>query len=137
MELIKPMRWKVFCYNNKENNSENCTEHTFRGIKSKKFPPKIKDLEDFESDLLKLMHKIKFRKYFYASQQKLKKNRQPSHRKFLENSTFSDKTKNLYLVDINMYAQFLHNKITITYTKARTQMYNDVNQETNYIARLK
>lgn len=78
------------------------------------------------------MHKIKFHKSFNALQQRIKND---IHYKKCSKRTviLSDKDQSLYLVDDNMQAQFLHNNIINNFTKAKPQIYNNINQEHNTI----
>ena len=54
--IMTRMRWKAYFFDNKDD--DRTTEHY--NIKTRKYPPKIKDLEPFETDLLKLIGNIKY-----------------------------------------------------------------------------
>jgi hypothetical protein len=56
---IKRMRWKAICYN-KDREDTNKTNKF--GLRSKKCPPPVKDMESFESELLDMARNVKIKK---------------------------------------------------------------------------
>ena len=62
--VIRRMRWKAHFYNGKKDVEENKTETIPEtcGLKSLNCPPQVKELIQFESDLLDMIKSLKFRK---------------------------------------------------------------------------
>ena len=62
--VIKTMRWKEHFYNEKKDAKENETQTIPEnyGLKSLNCPPQVKELIQFESDLLDIIKSLKFRK---------------------------------------------------------------------------
>ena len=72
--LIKTMQWKAYFYNKKRDDKENKTQtisETF-GLKSLKCRHQVKELIQFESDLLDMIKSLKFRKTRSDFQMRLK-----------------------------------------------------------------
>ena len=72
--LIKTMQWKAYFYNEKRDGKENKTQtisETY-GLKSLKCPHQVKELIQFESDLLDMIKSLKFRKTRSDFQMRLK-----------------------------------------------------------------
>ena len=68
---IKRMRWKAFFYKRKEDcNNTPDDKNSFR-FKSRKCPPRIEDLECFETDLLKMIKEIEFKRTYNTFQNQL------------------------------------------------------------------
>lgn len=66
--LCKRMRWKAFFFLNP--NAEGSRIETF-GFSSRKSPPQVHAMLNFEKRLLSMIEKIKFRKVKYEFQKKL------------------------------------------------------------------
>ena len=58
-DVIKRMRWKAHFFVKGDNNDG--MQQMF-GFKSRKYPPKVKDMENVESELVEMTQNIKFRK---------------------------------------------------------------------------
>ena len=66
------MRWKAhFFLNNNEKNKEEAKHETF-GFKSKHHPCQLRELDNFEKDLLNEVASLKFRKLNASFQEKNK-----------------------------------------------------------------
>ena len=65
-QLLKRMRWKALFYDNdntshrKKNQSEN--KNNCFTMKSRKCPPQVENMKDFEKDLTKMIENIQFRR---------------------------------------------------------------------------
>ena len=69
--LIKRMRWKSYFYRHRDSlDNTQIDEHY--GLKSRRTPPQIPELRDFENDLDSLIQRTKFKKTFNRFQQFLK-----------------------------------------------------------------
>ena len=72
--VIKRMRWKAHLCNEKKDVKENKSQtipETY-GLKSLNCPPQVKELIQFESDLLDMIKSLKFRKTRSHFQRRLK-----------------------------------------------------------------
>ena len=89
--VIKRTRWKAFFY---EQGSNKFIPENY-GLKSLNWPPNIKDMTNFENDLINLPKTIKFHVTNSSFQQQLTEDI-----KIIKNTkatlTFADKTSNLY-----------------------------------------
>ena len=57
------MRWRaIFFMNNNKKATEDSKEGFSYGLKSGRSPPQVKDLIQFEDDLLRIVKELKFRK---------------------------------------------------------------------------
>ena len=84
-------------YNEKKDAKENETQTVpgNYGLKSLNCPPQVKELIQFESDLLDIIKSLKFRKTRSHFQKRLKDDINTIHNKDTT-LTFADKTSNLY-----------------------------------------
>ena len=127
---IKRMRWKAHFYNERKDAKENET-HTISetyGLKSLNCPPQVRELIQFESDLLDIIKSLKFRKTRSSFQNILKDDINT-----INNTdtilTFVDKTSNLYILKKEQYQKMLNNSITTTYKKANDNIHNKINTD--------
>ena len=62
--VIKRMRWKAHFFDNEEKDKENQNNIKVEnyGFKSRKCPPQVKDMIQFENDLHQMIKKIEFRR---------------------------------------------------------------------------
>lgn len=98
-------------------------------LQVKKCPPQVKDMENFERDLIEMIQNIKFRKTKDSLQKKLKEDIR-SARNSDKAFTPDDKTTNMYEKDKNMQDKIPHENITKLYKK-----YNEISREAKQIAR--
>ena len=83
--FIKKMRWRaVFFINNNKKATEDYKEAFGYGLKSGRSPPQVKDLIEFEDDLVRIVKELKFRK--------VKNNFQPKLREDMKQVQTSKKT---------------------------------------------
>ena len=127
---IKRMRWKAHFYNERKDGKENET-HTIPetyGLKSLNCPPQVRELIQFESDLLDIIKSLKFGKTRSSFQNILKDDINT-----INNTdttlTFADKTSNLYILKKEQYQKMLNNSITTTYKKASDNIHNKINTD--------
>ena len=127
--VIKRMRWKAHFILNGEGES---TANTF-GLKPKINPPKVRELNEFEEDMVKMIENLEFRNVY----DKFLKNLKLTSSKYKLSLTFfvfADKTTNLYEMTSEKYNQLLSNNITTTYKLGSSTIEDDINQELKVIA---
>ena len=126
--VIKRMRWKAFFYERKKDHTSTPDEKNSFGFKSRKCPPRIEDLECFETDLLKMINKIEFKKKYNTFQHKLRNDTIK-----IKNSTKAfipaDQTTNYNELDKKTHDWLLIKSITSTYEKADSNTINVNNNE--------
>ena len=90
------MCWRaIFFRNNNKKASEDYKEGFSYGLKSGRSPPQVKDLIQFEDDLVRIVKELKFRKVKNNFQTKLHENmKQVQASK--KNRTPADKRSNMY-----------------------------------------
>ena len=140
--LLKRKRSQTFFYDrdntNKYNNKTNTyvDETTYNGfkLKTRKCPPQIQDVKDFENDLLKLIENIQFRAVSENFFKKLNEDRNKIRSS--DNLVVPpDKTQNYYEITKENYNKILHDKITKTYKKGHPSLPKKINIETKKIAK--
>ena len=112
--VIKRMRWRAhFFLKGKDRTSQsddedatNVTQEKF-GFKSKRTPPQIEEMTDFENDLLSIVDGLEFRKTGNKFQKKLSEDvkRINGSNKVL---VHADKTRNIYLMSPREYEKLLN-----------------------------
>ena len=141
--LIKRMRWKAHFFLNKEStpnstennesNSQNNAKNTF-GFKTRKTPPQITELAQFEEDLFNITKNLKFKQTNSDFQNKL--NSDLSDIKNNPNVlVFADKTNNIYELSKEEHEKLLLENITKTYKKAPENLEKSINLEAKNIAK--
>ena len=112
-------------------------KHTFttkgkklKKVKSKRYPkpPQVKELIQFERDLLDIIKSLKFRKSRSHFQKRLNDDINTIHN---TNTTlaFADKTSNLYKLKKEQYQKMLNDSITTTYKKTSDNIHNKINTD--------
>ena len=97
-------------------------------MKSGRSPPQVKDLIQFEDDLVRIVKELKFRKVKNNFQTKLRddmKQVQTSNKTL----TPADKTSNMYRLHKNDYQNFLRKAITPSYEKANKSIGTKIQKE--------
>ena len=91
------MRWKAHFYYEKKDVKEHKTQTIPEayGLKSLNCPPQVKELIQFESDLLRMIKSLKFRKTRSHFQRRFKEDINTIHSTDTT-LTFAEKTSNLY-----------------------------------------
>ena len=89
-------------------------------------PPQVKDLIQFEDDLVRIVKELKFRKVKNNFQTKLREDMKQvqTSKKTL---TPADKTSNMYRLHKNDYQNLLRNAITTSYKKANKNTETKIN----------
>ena len=128
--VIKRMRWKAHLYNEKKDVKENKTQTILEtyGLKSLNCPPQLKELIQFDSDLLDMIKSLKFRKTRSHFQRRLKEDINTIHSTDTT-LTFADKTYNLHKIEKEQYKKMLNDSITTTYKKASDNIHNKINTD--------
>ena len=130
--LCKRMRWKAFFYLNPD--ADGSHKETF-GFSSRKSPPQVPAMLNFEKRLLHMIETIKFRKVKCAFQQKLSSD---IYNNIMKSNTLlvsADKTSNFYKMDPASYNNLLHKNITKTYKKVTPNTMNSIELEAQTIAK--
>ena len=114
--LIQRMRWKAFFFLN-TNTDDTTTKETY-GFKSKRSPPHMKELDEFEDSMLDMIQNIQFKTNHHPNnlQRKLgndvKEIRKDNH-VFVK----ADKTTNYYKTTPEDYMRLLNKNVTKAYKK--------------------
>ena len=114
--LIQRMRWKAFFFLN-TNTDDTTTKETY-GFKSKRSPPHMKELDEFEDSMLNMIQNIQFKTNHHPNnlQRKLgndvKEIRKDNH-VFVK----ADKTTNYYKTTPEDYMRLLNKNVTKAYKK--------------------
>lgn len=113
--LIQRMRWKAFFFLNKNTND---TAKESYGFKSKRSPPHIKELDEFEDCMLAMIQRVEFNTNTHSNdlQRKLSKDVKEIRE---ENNIFvkADKTTNYYKTAPDDYVTLVNKNVTKTYKK--------------------
>ena len=128
--VIKRMRWKAHFFLHGNNNATGCYKF---GLNSRKCPPQIVEMREFEDDLLRMIENIKFRNVndqFQASLATDLKKITSSPNLLI----FADKTENIYEMKPDRYNQLLTENVTKNYKLADNLVIEDINQEMKAIA---
>ena len=95
------------------------------GLPTSKCPGQVKEMVQFENDLILLAKNLQFKKESNDFQKRLK-----SDMKAMQESgktlTPADKTTNMYRLSPEIYSRFKHNAVTSTYKKASTKIKDNV-----------
>ena len=118
--LIKIMRWKAYFYLNKDS-LENTKRDEHYGLRSRRSPPHIPEIKDFENDLVSLIQRNKFKKSFNRFQ-KLLKNDIRKINSSKDIIVAADKTRNMYKMSHEKYDELVSNSITLNYGKAEDKI---------------
>ena len=132
--VIRRMRWKAFFFE-KSTNEDAHTTNTSKNFpfKSKKCPPQINELANFEADLVNIIKNIRFRKMRNEFHGKLRNDINKinkSTKAFIP----ADKTTNFYELDKNSYNRLLTENVTSSYKKVKDNIALAINNEALRIA---
>ena len=121
------MRWRAIFFINNKKATEDYKGFSY-GLKSGRSPPQVKDLIQFEDDLVRIVKELKFRKVKNNFQTKLREDMKQvqTSKKTL---TPADKTSNMYRLHKNDYQNLLRNAITTSYKKANKNIGTKINKE--------
>ena len=96
------------------------------GLKSLNCSPQVKELIQFESDLLDMIKALKFRNTRSHFQMRLKDDINTTYNTDTT-LTFADKTSNLYKLKKEQYKKMLNDTLTTTYKKECDNIHNKIN----------
>lgn len=142
--VIKRMRWKAFFFLNQvsddtrseiEDSDEESNNDLYGkfGLKSKKTPPPVEEMAEFEKDMLDMVERIEFKPVSDQFQTKLKHDMKKIHDsdKILVQA---DKSRNIYKMDNAEYSKLLAENITQKYKIADDKVVDAIDKEANEIA---
>ena len=106
--VLKRMRWRAhfFLTRGGKPNKEDNKPDDYYGLNSRKYPPQVREMEAFETDVAKLIEEIEFRKVRNRFQDSLTadtKQIKESPGIFIR----ADKTSNLYEVSTTLHEKLL------------------------------
>ena len=128
--FIRRLRWRCFFYKYPNASSDN--KETY-GFKSRKSPPVIEELKEFENCMIDLVQSIKFKDSTNSFQEKLKSDI-ASIKEDKRITVKADKTTNFYKMETSKYNDLLHSNITKSYKKANEHEVTDINLGDKHIA---
>ena len=136
--LLKRMRWRAFYYLRNSTGNDDLTDNGLcdaehYGLPSRRCPPQVEEMRAFESDMMKLIEGIKFRRSCDSFQDVLRNdvNRIRSSKAIFVSA---DKTRNLYELSKEQYNKLLTHNITKTCKLAPDDAFNVVNTKAQEIA---
>ena len=137
-KIIKNMRWKAHFFddpnsraNNRDENTNDPANHS--SFKSKRCPPTIPDMKNFEKDLASMIDNIKFKRASSSFQTKLKEDVQRI--KQCDKLIIpADKTQNFYKISREDHNKILLDNITKEYKKAPQNTAAKINKEAKALA---
>ena len=129
-QFLRRIRWKAHFFLNRDTTSS--SKETY-GFKSTKNPPPIKELKDFENNMLKMIQSVKFKQVNNPFLNKLKEDadRIKNEPKLL---IAADKTTNFYKLEPSTYNDLLEKNITKSYKKAQPETTQAIHKEKKAIA---
>ena len=125
--LCRRMRWRAFFYLNPNINNKN---HETYGFNSKRTPPQIPQMLNFENRLINMIENIKFRNNKCRFQSKLSSDVNNYTKKSSELLVSADKTTNFYRMSEASYNDLLHKNITKTYKKVSPTVASSIENKT-------
>ena len=126
--FIKRMRWKAYFFLN-PSTERNGNPYN---LKSRKYPPTIPQLEQFENDMFSMINNTKFRSVNTLFQSKLKNditNVNNSDKVYV----FADKSRNIYKMEKESYKKLLKENITSSYKIADKKATTNINRHLKQI----
>ena len=134
-KVIKNMRWKAFFFTNSSNQENEENDISPRTpFKSKRCPPTIPDMKNFEKDLATMIENIKFKNASSDFQRKLKADIKRIN-ECDELIVPADKTQNFYKVSKEDHDKILQDNVTKEYKKAPLEMPSLINKEAKALAK--
>ena len=131
--FISNMRWKAYFFLKGEPRADTQCSKEYYGFKTNAHPPRIKELDNFEMDLIGLVKSIKYRKINNSIQQQMRndfKKIQNTNKIFVK----ADKSNNLYKMSPNKYNKMLHSEVNKFYKKAPPNLEAEINKEAELLA---
>ena len=112
--VIKRMRWKAIFFTAR--NKDNPEVETY-GLPTEKCPQQVKELIQFENEVLQLAKNVQFKKVNNPFQTRMKEDAQKM-RNSGKTMTSADKTTNFYRQSAEEYNQLKQNAVTTKYKKS-------------------
>ena len=124
------MRWKAQFFLHGDNNK---IENMKFGLPSNKCAPPVKEMKEFEDDLVKLVSNVKFRNVHDPF---LKKVNEDLAKVNSSNNVyvFADKTTNVYETSTDTYNKLLMENVTKTYKVTESDITDDINENLRNIS---
>ena len=129
-QFIKQMRWKALFFLNQQ--PQGPEKETYR-FNSRKSPPAVEELKEFEDRLTNLIQNIEFEDKPSRFQKKLKQDLE-SIRADSRLTIKADKTSNYYKGELDQYTNLLNSNITKTNKKSSQAEVTSINKEAKRIA---
>ena len=127
--FIQKMRWRAtFFINNNKKATEDYKQGFSYDLTSGRSPPQVKELIQFEDDLVRIVKELNFRKVKNNFQKVLCEDMKQVYTS-KKTLTPADKTSNIYRLNKNDYLNLLRNAITKTYKKANKNIGTKINKE--------
>ena len=118
--LIHRMCWKAFLFLNK--NTDDTTKETY-GFKSKRPPPRVKELGEFEDFVLHIVQRVEFKTKTHPNDLQKKLNKDVKEIREEKNIFIkANKTTNYYKTKPNDYETLVNKNVTKTYKKTNPEV---------------
>ena len=128
-QFIKRMRWKALQFLGK---LDNTVQVNYR-FKTRKCPPCVEELIDFENDMMYMVKNIEFENANNSFQVKLSsdiKRMKTSDNLLIQ----ADKSRNIYLMSKDIYTKHLTETVTRTYKQCSRKKVKNINYNSKLIA---
>lgn len=125
------MRWKAFFTLNPNTNT--ASKETF-GFKSRKAPPPVPEMNNFESRLLDMIENVEFRTVNCSFQNQLSRDIKRKIKQSDKVLVAADKTTNFYKMDPSSYTDLLRKNITKNYKIIEQDTAKSLDREAKEIA---
>ena len=123
--VIHRMRWKAHFFMNGDNG---LSRNDHFGLPSSKCAPPIKEMKDFEEDLIHLISNVKFRNVNNPFLNQISEDtRKVNDSKNI--FVFADKSTNVYEMSPEQYNKLLSENITKSYKSSSDDVYDSINEE--------
>ncbi len=123
--VIHRMRWKAHFFMNGDNG---LSRNDHFGLPSSKCAPPIKEMKDFEEDLIHLISNVKFRNVNNPFLNQISEDtRKVNDSKNI--FVFADKSTNVYEMSPEHYNKLLSENITKSYKSSSDDVYDSINEE--------
>ena len=145
-DFLTRMRWRVLFFLKREeekkrdgcmseSESEDEMKETF-GFRTPRIPPPIKEIQDFEQDLWRLVENVKFDRNKNKSKFQTQLHNELKEVKKSKNLIIpADKTSNMYEVTPERYNKLMKDNITKQYKKANKKVVENINKEAKKITK--
>ena len=120
--VIKRMRWKAIFYMSRNEDSPHPENY---GLPTSKCPGQVKEMTQFENELILLAKNLEFKKVSSSFQSRMK-NDLKAMRNSGKTLTQADKTTNMYRLSPEEYNKLKHNAVTSKYKKASSKIKENV-----------